>query len=342
MSRNMAIIMKTLGLTGTSVVLLIMCGCGVGGGPKARWGYTPKGSFGNAKSLGKHAYGLGGSERVGIFYTLRGGSIDMDHVRGTADMSRAAGVKAYETILKKGDAFTVSPSWEMTTNTVSLEYPANWDSLPDAEKEKIAREAGATIGPVVGFYSTLWHEMLTWKGTHFLLIEPLHESAFSWDDLYSNAVGAKLAAEAFRNGDIEVRSYNEAMTTLIDEEMARLQMVSTKEAKEITRSVKGEWYTGGSLIRRNMDAGFDDGMISPSIIPGYTNEPPISIPLFTLDGLKQYGIKATYTIKSSYGEARTLKKMANVNSEVEPIRDLPIILKQLEQEAIEKYNYTIR
>ncbi|MBE0536095.1 MAG: DUF4056 domain-containing protein [Phycisphaerae bacterium] len=341
MNRTLAIVTRTLCVSAAAALLLSTGGCGIGG-PKARWGYTPKGTFGNANNLGKHSYGFGGSETVGIFYTLRGGSIDMDHVRGTADMSRAAYLKAYDTIVRKGDVFTVSPAFEMTTNRVELEYPPDWDSLSEEKKEEIARESAAIIGPVIGFYSTLWHEMLTWKGTRFLLIEPLHESAFSWDDLYSNAVGAKLAGEALKNGHVEARAYNAAMTQSIDEEMARLQMVSKKEAREITRSVKGEWYTGSSLIRRNMDAGFDDGMISPSIIPGYTNEPPISIPLFTLDGLKQHGIQITYTIKSVYGEGNTLKKMANVNSEVEPVVHLPIILKQIEQEAIEKYNYTIR
>ena len=321
---------------------LSTAGCGVGGGPKARWGYTPKGTFGNANNLGTHSYGFGGSEAVGIFYTLRGGSIDMDHVRGTADMSRATYVKAYETIMRKGEEFSVSPAWEMTTNRIEVEYPANWDSLGEEEKERIARESAVIMGPVVAFYGTLWHEILTWKGTRFLLIEPLHESAFSWDDLYSNAVGAKLSVEALQESHLDVRAYNEAMTRLIDEEMARLGMVSKKEAREITRSVKGEWYTGGSLIRRNMDAGFDDGLISPSIIPGYTDEAPISIPLFALDGLEEHGIKVTYTIKSAYGEARKLKEMAGVNSEVEPVKHLPIILEEIEREAIEKYNYTIR
>ncbi len=342
MRRHMTTAGKTVLFTLVAVALCVwMNGCGFGG-PKVRWGYTPKGSFGNADDLGKHAYGFGGSEAVGIFYTLRGGSIDMDHVRGTADLSRAAYLKAYAAIMAKDDMFTVGPAFEMTTNTVRLEYPPNWDSVPEVEREKIARQAATIIGPVVGYYSTCWHEMLTWKGTHFALIEPEHESAFAWDDLYSNAVGAKLAGEAFKQGKIDERSYNEAMTNLINEEMAKLQMVSREDAKRITRTVDGTWYGRGKLIRRNMDAGFDDGMISPSIIPGFTNEPPISIPLFTLDGLEQTGIKITYTISSIYAENGKLKKMANVNSEVEPTKHFPIIMKQIEQEAIEKYNYTIR
>jgi hypothetical protein len=322
-------------------VLIGTFGCGFGG-PRARWGYTPKGSFGNPENLGSHSYGFGGSEGVGIFYTLRGGSIDMDHVRGAADLSRAAYEKAYTTILNKENSFSVGPAFEITTNTVRLEYPPNWDSLPEAEKEAIARQAAVIIGPAVGYHSTLWHEMLTWKGTRFALIEPEHESAFSWDDLYSNAVGAKLAAEAVSSGANDVGSYNQAMTKLIDEEMTRLQMVSRDDAKRITETVRGKWYTGGKLLKRNMDAGFDDGKISPSIIPGFTEEPPIDIPLFTFDGLEEHGIKATYTISSVYFENATLKQMAGVNSDVEPLKHFPIIMPKLEQEAAEKYNYQVR
>ena len=70
------------------------------------------------------------------------------------------------------------------------------DALPQTEKDRIAHEAALIIAPVVAYNSTLWHEMITWKGTHFMFIEPEHTSAFSWDDLYSNLMGVELGREA--------------------------------------------------------------------------------------------------------------------------------------------------
>ncbi len=342
--------MRIQGRTLTNVVLMVLLagfsvgfmGCSVGGGPRSRWGWTPNVQFADPNNLGTHSYGFGGGEGFGIFYTLRGGSIDMDHTRGAADLTRWTYIRAKSTIEKGGSQFTTSPAFEMTTNKVRLEYPDNWNTLSQTEKERIAHEAALIIAPVVGYNSTLWHEMITWKGTHFFLIEPEHTSAFSWDDLYSNLMGVELAMEAIKAGHVATSDYNRAMTKLIKEEFERLEVVSREKTRAITETVRGTWYTTGKLMRRNMDSGYDDGFVTPSIIPGFTDEEPISRALPTFDGLDALGIKVKYTISSAYFENGKLKRIAGTKSSVEPVKHYPTIMKNIEQEAIEKYGYEIR
>ena len=324
------------------VIILQTMGCNLGGGPRGRWGWTPDVKPGNPDKLGTHSYSFGGSEGYGIFYTLRGSSIDLDHVRGTADLTRWTYIRAYGTLRKSGSSFTVSPFFEWTTNKVKLKYPPDWNKRTQAEKDDIAHQAALIIAPVVSYNSMIWHEMLTWKGTHFMLFEPEFTSAFSWDDLYSDLTGALLATQAIKDGHVAVSDYNKAMTVLIEKELQRLQVVPKQKTIEITKSVKGSWYGGGKLMKRNMDTGYDDGYITPAIIPGYTDEEPLSKKIPTLDGLDELGIKIKYTISSAYFENGELKKIAGTKSSVRPLSHYPKIMKNIEQEAIYKYGYQIR
>jgi hypothetical protein len=319
--------------------VLIAAGCG---GPRARWGFTPLEKYGEPNRLGTHSYNFSGSEGFGVLYTLRGGSIDLDHVRGVADLTRWTYIRAKATIEKGNSSFAVGPGLEMTTNKVKIEYPDNWDNLARVEKKRIAHEAALIIAPVVSYNCSIWHEMITWKGTHFMLIEPEHNSAFSWDDLYSNMVGVELAMQAINDGHISVSDYDRAMTVLIAEELQRLQVVSQAKAIEITESVRGTWHTTGKLMKRNMDIGYDDGIITPMIIPGYTDQPPVPRSIPNFDGLDELGIKIKYTISSAYFENGELKKIAGTKTAVEPTKHYPKIMKNIEQEAINKYGYTIR
>jgi hypothetical protein len=155
-------------------------------------------------------------------------------------------------------------------------------------------------------------------------------------------MGVELAMTAVKEGNVENDDYDRAMTRLIEEEFQRLGVVSKQKAIEITKSVKGSWYGGGKLMKRNMDTGYDDGRVTPALIPGYTDQEPISRKMPTLDGLEELGIKIKYTIRSAYFENGKLKKIAGTKSSVEPIRDYPIIMKNIEAEAINKYGYMIR
>jgi hypothetical protein len=91
-----------------------------------------------------------------------------------------------------------------------------------------------------------------------------------------------------------------------------------------------------------MDAGYDDGQVTPAIIPGYTTEPPISRPIPTFEGLDELGLKVKYTISSIYLENGTLKRIAGVKSSVEPLKHYGKIMENIRQEAVQKYGYKIR
>ena len=164
-----------------------------------------------------------------------------------------------------------------------------------------------------------------------MLIEPEHTSAFSWDDLYSNLTGVELAMRAIINGHIANADYDRAMTSLIAQEFERLQVVPKQKAIEITESVRGTWHTTGKLMKRNMDSGYDDGIVTPTIIPGYTDQPPISRTMPTFNGLDELGIKVKYTISSAYFENSKLKKIAGTKTPVEPTKHFPTIMKNIEQ-----------
>ena len=334
----------------TNTVLVIVCGLviiaagGCGGGPRPRNGYSPTTGgvpFPDPERLGNHSYGPGIGEASGIVYTKRGGSIDIDHLRGAADIARHAYDLSRSALLKGKNKFSVSPPFEYFSNKVEFKYPENWDSLSAEEKTSIATEVSLQVGQTVGYNSTLYHEMLTWFGTRFLLI-PEFYSAFSWDDVYSNLVGTTLAMKAVQDPK---QNYNQAMTRLLTEEMKTLGAVPRAEAIRITDSVKGKWFKVGlalpTISRKNVDAGFDDGYVSPALIPGASDAEPIDYAVPALDSLEKYGIEMVYTMGSAHAADRKMRKIAGTKGPLEPGRHFAAIMEHVRKEAVEKYGFDI-
>jgi hypothetical protein len=321
------LLMKTKLFIASVLSGLLISGCG------GRMGHTPDRAFVNPETLGTHkAF----SEGQGMLYTLRGGHIDLAHVRGPADQAKKAYERAYSCVVGGRRSFTVKPAWERITNKVEFRYPANWEKMPKAERQRIAREIALKVAPLVGYNSGLYHEMLTWKGAKFFLIEPEFKSSFSWEDLYCNIMGAWIATEAVKAGG----NFNDTFTRLLNEELRRLQVVPKDKAKEITESVRGKWYTSGALIKRNMDSYLDDD-VSPCIVPGYTSAPPITYPLPNLDGIDQYGITVTYTVNSFFLENETLKRIAGTRDTLQPLKDFEPIMRNIQREGVEKYRLDV-
>lgn len=307
--------------------ILVLAGCG------GRFGHTPDRAFISPDSLGTHK---GLNEVNGMLYTLRGGHIDLAHVRGPADQTRTAYERAFDCIVEGKRSFTVSPAWERITNRVEFTYPADWMQRPLPERERIAREIALKVAPVVGYNSSLYHEMLTWKGARFFLVEPEYKSSFSWEDIYSNVVGAWIATEALEQGG----DFNRTFSQLLSRELDRLEVVPRAKAEQITQSVEGKWYTAASLMKKNMDSHLDED-ISPCIVPGYTSAEPIAYPLPDLDGIDRHGIEVHYTISAFFLENGVLKKIAGTSEDLRPLKDFAPIMRHIQREAVEEHGLDV-
>ena len=94
------------------------------------------------------------------------------------------------------------------------------------------------------------------------------------------------------------------MTRLIDETLQQLDVQPIDVAKQAAREVKGQWYEGGGYFfvkmkKRNFDVGFDDGYVTPWLLPDIcpelvTQDWPVPNPNSTLAG---HGFKMRLEIK---------------------------------------------
>ena len=197
----------------------------------------------------------------------------------------------------------------------------------------------------MAFNATLWHEILTWFGVHFIGFEPEFNSSFSWEDIYSNLLGTKLAVKALKDTKHE---YNEAMTLAIDRKLKELHAQPRSTAIYAVEKMRGKWYTGFlnvDTIRKNMDIGLDDGYISPVIVPGicYDAEPELlAVP--TIGILQIYGFSIKHEIYPREWERgkilRTIYPDGN-GEKIEPDKHFATLMYHIKRQAVEEYDYII-
>ena len=236
-------------------------------------------------------------------------------------------------------------AFEQSRHIIEIKYPDNWSELPQNEKEKIGREISLEAGAYVTFNATMWHEFMSWFGVRFAIIDPQFNSAFSWEDVYSNILGVRIAIEALQDNE---HNYNQAVTTAINKELKRLRVLPRKRAIELTESMRGKWFKGNripDMLRRNTDIGIDDGFISPVLIPGACEDAkaqPIAAP--SLDKITAYGFTITYKIIPVYFEGNKALKIAYNNGKgkvIEPLKHYPLLIDYINKQAVEKYNYDV-
>jgi hypothetical protein len=319
--------------------LTVWSGCSFSGGPKARMGYLPTATFNilfsDPNRLGKHTYRAGPSSEVGgIVYTCRGGHIDLDHVRGNADNVRYLTRRIRETLSNGKEGFSFNLTGEMSTHVIGFTYPADWDELPD--KDLIIEKIAFDTAPYLSFNATIFHEIQTWFGVHYAFIEPEFNSAFSWEDIYSNLIGVRLGAEAMKDTQ---HNFDEAMTIALYRQLKELGVQSRTVARNASGKVRGKWYTGNFIPNtkmRNFDIGLD-GFVTPTLVPDVNvcDAEPLTLPVPTLDILKHCGFSMTYRIKPNVLEQGRIYKAAG-SKKIYPETHFPVILDYMKNQARKK------
>ncbi|MCI0498399.1 MAG: DUF4056 domain-containing protein [Planctomycetales bacterium] len=326
--------------------LLTVGGCGLTGltGPRARLGYIPTATpgvvFADPDNLGRHASVYSPFENSGLVYTCGAGHLDIDHIRGNADLTRHFISRIRKALTRGQERFSYKLSGETSRHVIEITYPADWDSRTD--KEQIIEDVAFGTGPYLAFDATVWHEILTWFGVHFMGFEPEFNSAFSWEDLYSNLLGTRLAVDALNDA---AHDYDEAMTLALDAVLKELGIQPRDTAIAAAKKVEGTWYTGNlvpDVTMRNFDIGMD-GSITPTLIEGAAGCPDakaVPLPAPTLERLKHYGFSITHEIRPNVFEQGAIFKAAG-SKRIFPEIHYPILLEYMKQDAEQRgYQYT--
>ncbi|MDD5458854.1 MAG: DUF4056 domain-containing protein [Phycisphaerae bacterium] len=323
--------------------LLFLSGCfSFSGGPRARIGYLPTATggilFPDPNKLGSHSYGFDFfTETGGIVYTCRGGHVDLDHVRGNADNTRWLIKKIRKTLSKKGKGFSFNLTGEVSSHKIRFTYPANWDTLPN--KKQIIDQIAYDIAPLLSYNATIWHEIQTWFGVHFVLIEPEFNSAFSWEDVYSNLIGVTVGAEAVK--DTQHR-FNEAVTIALNRQLKELLVQPKSVAWAASDKMRGKWYTGDlvpNMKMRNFDIGLRDGYVTPTVVPGLAQCPgtqpmPLAVP--STDTLEKYGLTMTHVIKPNHLFQQGKMFKAAGSKKITPEESYPAMIEFMKKEAAKR------
>jgi len=302
-------------------------------------------TFLNADDLGHHTYTPNGTEKTGIIYTCRGGHIDIAHLRKAADWTANIAYKAYDNI-KRGYVQFSYKLYEPSVYQITLAYPENWSTMPREQRDREAFDVAIALAQHCAYTSLTWHEVLTWFGYKTLYVLSEFESAFSWEDTFSNLLGTHLAVQALRDPD---RSFDDAMTKLLNEEVSMLGGQSARTARRASLEVRGLWWSYNmiflSMKKRNMDIGLDDGYVTPWLVPSVPQCPdaqPVSYPIPSLDILDKYGFKMKLTIEMhSWMSSKILDVVypdgPKGRNTVVPAIHMPIIMDYIRKRAIKRW-----
>jgi hypothetical protein len=210
---------------------------------------------GDPKDLGDHAYDEqtgNREEERGILYTCRGGFIDIAHARKTIDLCKYAAVRAELALLNDWTAFRLK-SLEPSIFIVHLQYPPNWKNLSRIEKQVLARELSIRIGQRVAWIMITWHEVLTWFGWQSSPIVSERQSAFTYDDTDSHALGILVGGRALR----DPRPWDRAVTSALDFTLQELGVVNPEQTVWAAERVRGLWWSGFDPLKRHIELGWD-------------------------------------------------------------------------------------
>ena len=162
-------------------------------------------------------------------------------------------------------------------------------------------------------------------------------SAFSWEDMYSNVLGTQLAVKAMKTTG---KSFDQAMTDLLNQKLKELNVQPREVAIKASDKMRNIWYTGNltpDMKIRNLDIGLD-GYITPMIVPGIeecANTTPLNIAVPTLKVLRSYGFELTHKVSPNVLEQGRIYKAAGTK-EIHPEKHYPVIMAEIKKQAIQK------
>lgn len=181
----------------------------------------------------------------GFIYTCAGGFIDLGHAQDQIDLVH---YHYQMLLLKHSSKSTYKAPHDNGLVTIKK-------TIPKADLIKVAKS--------ISFYQSLWHEVFT----YWLCSLGAHDSSFSPEDLFSNAVGIHAGAKATlaASGTFNANAGKELVNII--NALGPVSVTDTNKAFDAVTGtwVDGGWYRQDYLKRRN----FSYNPVKPWVLPGF-------------------------------------------------------------------------
>lgn len=245
-------------------------------------------------------------KKEGLLYTCRGGFIDTAHVHDNADLTLYVATRIAKA-LPKATSFDMPGDGARRTITLR--------ATTEATLKRIGRsKLSTTLAAWVAYQLSIWHEIATWYGHEALPGFPEKVSAFSPEDLYSNALGIRMAVGIIHEGTARSRrDWNATAEAWFPLALRRLDVVTKEQARAVMSSLDGSWWTSKRPVddwrlvqHRNLDIRL---WVNPWLardVPACANTEPLPL---VVDGII---------------EGRLVSDFIDVSFEVTELREFPI------------------
>ena len=248
--------------------------CAFGSGMQTRVGVVPVPFYRHRNVthptvLGPHTYdaGLAGrgtdreveaSEKNGQVYTCRGGFIDTAHIRDYADWTVFL-FAWIERNFEQEASLELPP--ELGPRVLRL-HAFDASQLGPVEQLVLT----TTLAQYLSYQLSAWHEVAQWHGFTIVPLFPEYPSAYSVEDLYSNALGTKIAGALIYSGVLLTdQAYARNMDVWLRNTLHELGAVPTENGKAYMAAVDQYWWDSNNripdkwaVLKRNYDIGATD------------------------------------------------------------------------------------
>jgi hypothetical protein len=195
--------------------------------------------------LGRHTYAQGATdpdpEQNGLVYTCGGGWIDTSHVRAYGDLSLYLAVR-FADLLDRGGDLTLEDEGAVTSITLAPVAP---DLVARLGQGRVV----AALAAWTTFRIAIWHELSTWIGYQTAPGFSERVSAFSIEDLYSDALGIRLGLSVALDpsargpGAIDL-----VLDARLEAALAALGAQPLDTSRAIMGALDGRWWTSARRL----------------------------------------------------------------------------------------------
>ncbi|MEM6460150.1 MAG: DUF4056 domain-containing protein [Planctomycetota bacterium] len=215
--------------------------------------------------LGHHRYETRGAFKQrpdetsrGTLYAVEAGFIDLAHTRNAIDLTRFAFARLAASIYHGDDELRLLGA-EPDVYVITLNRPAAWDDLDEADTERLAeaQDAAIAIAGRVAYLMTTWHEVLTAYGYKGLGVVTERPSAFSYDDAVSHRLGVEAAMRALRL-DTNLANFDRTVTATLHDVLAEVGAMPIEPMLDRVAAAEGAFWSGSEPTLRVIDLGLDD------------------------------------------------------------------------------------